>query len=267
MSTQTVEFNRSDNLAIIRLNRPEARNALVPDMFDDLSQAFEKCRRPEIRAVLLTGSSGAFCAGADVKDFANTLENLGPSGMSEHLYQLADKLHRQVILTIRQLDKPVVAGINGVAAGGGLSLALACDIRVASSDARFVMAYAGIGCTADGGSTYFLPRLVGAGRAMEIYLASQPLGAEYARELGLVSQVFPAADFPRHAQETAQRLADGPTKAYGKVKALFDQSWDRGLVEQLDAETQAISDIATTQDFQEGIRAFAGKRLPWFQGN
>jgi 2-(1,2-epoxy-1,2-dihydrophenyl)acetyl-CoA isomerase len=179
---------------------------------------------------------------------------------------MADKLHREVILALRRLDKPVVAAINGVAAGAGFSLALACDLRVASSDARFFMAYAGIGCTADGGSTYFLPRLVGAGRAMEIYLASQPIGAEYARELGLVSQVFPAGEFARHALETATRLAEGPTRAYGRVKALFDQSWDADLAAQLDAETAAIGDIGLTGDFQEGIRAFAEKRQAWFQG-
>ena len=266
MSSQQVEFSRKGSLAIITLNRPEARNALTPQMADDLGQVLRGCRGPEIRTVLLTGVGGAFCAGADVKEFADTLEDKGPAGLSEHLHQLADKLHREVILCLRQLDKPVVAAVNGVAAGGGFSLALACDLRVASSDARFVLAYAGIGCTADAGSTYFLPRLVGAGRAMEIYLASQPIGAEYARELGLVSQVFPAADFARHALETATRLAEGPTRAYGRVKALFDQSWDANLIAQLDAETTAISDIGLTGDFQEGIRAFAGKRQAWFQG-
>ena len=188
MSSQQVEFSHQGSLAVITLNRPEARNALTPRMVDDLSQSLQDCRGAGIRAVLLTGVGGAFCAGADVKDFADTLEDKGPSGLSQHLHQMADKLHREVILALRRLDKPVLAAINGVAAGAGFSLALACDLRVASSDARFFMAYAGIGCTADGGSTYSLPRLVGAGRAMEIYLASQPIGAEYARELGLVKR-------------------------------------------------------------------------------
>ncbi len=266
MSSQQVEFSRQGSLAVITLNRPEASNALTPQMVDDLGQCLQDCRGADIRAVLLTGVGGAFCAGADVKDFADTLEDQGPSGLSQHLHELADKLHREVILALRRLDKPVVAAVNGVAAGAGFSLALACDLRVASSDARFFMAYAGIGCTADAGSTYSLPKLVGAGRAMEIYLASQPIGAEYARELGLVGQVFPAADFPRHALETATRLAEGPTRAYGRVKALFDQSWDADLAAQLDAETEAISDIGLTGDFQEGIRAFAEKRQAWFRG-
>lgn len=266
MSSNQVDFTRKDGLAVITLNRPAARNALSPEMVADLGRAIADCRRPEIRAVLLTGTEGAFCAGADVKDFAAQLEQGGPEGLSQHLNRLADALHREVIRGIRRLDKPVVAAINGVAAGAGFSLALACDLRLAAANARFILAYAGIGCTADGGSTYMLPRLVGMGKAMEIYLASQPIGAEYARELGLVNQVCPAEGFERHALETADRLAQGPTRAYGRVKALFNQSWDADLATQLAAERDAIADIAYSGDFQEGIRAFSGKRPAWFQG-
>ncbi len=266
MADDRVEFTRRDTLAVITLNRPEARNALTPEMVADLGRAVTQCARPEIRAVLLTGSGGAFCAGADVKDFTENLESGGPEELSQHLRSLADSLHREVIMGIRRLEKPVVAAVNGVAAGAGFSLALCCDMRLAAADARFIMAYAGIGCTADGGSTYMLPRLVGLGKAMEIYLASQPIGAEYARELGLVNQVCPAENFDRHSLEIATRLAQGPTAAYGRVKALFDNSWVATLEGQLDAETEAIANIAHTGDFQEGIRAFTQKRQPWFQG-
>ena len=262
-----VQLEHKGALAVIRLNRPEARNALSPGMVAELGQAVASCRAGDIRAVLLTGSGGAFCAGADVRDFAAQLDEGGPEGLANHLRQLADDLHREVVMAIRKLDKPVVAAINGVAAGAGFSLALACDLRVASTDARFLLAYANIGCTADGGSTYMLPRIVGQGRAMEIYMARQPIGAQYALELGLVSQVFEPAQFDRHAMETADRLAQGPTRAYGRVKALFDSSWDLGLAEQLDAETDAIADIGLTKDFQEGIRAFTQKRPAWFQGS
>ncbi len=266
MPSSHIEFTRKDNLAVITLNRPEARNALTPDMVAEFGKAIGDCRRPEIRAVMITGTGGAFCAGADVKDFVDNLEKGGPDGLSPHLRQLADSLHRDIVMGIRQLEKPVIAAVNGVAAGAGFSLALCCDLRVASADARFIMAYAGIGCTADGGSTYMLPRLVGLGKAMEIYMASQPIGAEYARELGLVNQVCPAENFERHSLEMATRLAQGPTLAYGRVKALFDNSWAANLEEQLDAETDAISNIVYTGDFQEGVRAFAQKRMPWFQG-
>ncbi len=266
MPSSKIDFTRQDSLAVITLNRPEARNALSPDMVADLGRAIADCRRPEIRAALLTGAGGAFCAGADVKDFAGHLEQAGAAGLSRHLRDLADMLHREVIIPIRRLEKPVVAAINGVAAGAGFSLALCCDLRVASAGSQFIMAYAGIGCTADGGSTYMLPRLVGAGKAMEIYLASQPIGAEYALELGLVNQICPTDNFERHALETATRLAQGPTLAYGRVKALFDNSWAADLESQLDAETDAIGNIAHTGDFQEGIKAFTQKRRPWFQG-
>ena len=265
-TSSKIDFTRKDSLAVITLNRPEARNALSPDMVADLGRAIAACRRPEIRAVLLNGVEGAFCAGADVKDFADHLAQGDAAELSRHLRSLADTLHRDVIIPIRRLEKPVVAAVNGVAAGAGFSLALCCDLRVASASARFIMAYAGIGCTADGGSTYMLPRLVGAGKAMEIYMASQPIGAEYALELGLVNQVCPADNFDRHALETATRLAQGPTLAYGRVKALFDNSWAADLETQLAAETDAISNIAYTGDFQEGIKAFTQKRTPWFQG-
>jgi 2-(1,2-epoxy-1,2-dihydrophenyl)acetyl-CoA isomerase len=128
------------------------------------------------------------------------------------------------------------------------------------------MAYANIGAPADGGSTYLLPRLLGAGRAMELYLASQPIGAPRALELGLVSQVCPDGELERHALETAARLAQGPTAAYGKVKELYENSWGSTLESQLDAETAAFAEVARTRDFQEGIKAFAARRQPWFQG-
>ena len=262
-----VQLERKGPLAVIRLNRSEARNALSPAMVDELGEAIKSCRGGDTRAVLLTGTDGAFCSGADVREFSQQLDDGGAERLSDHLRDLADTLHRDVVMGIRRLDKPVVAAINGVAAGAGFSLALACDIRVASSDARFLLAYANIGCTADGGSTYMLPRIVGQGRAMEIYLARQPIGAQYALELGLVSQVFESAHFERHAMETADRLAQGPTKAYGRVKALFDGSWDSDLATQLDAETDAIANIGLTRDFQEGIKAFSQKRQAWFQGS
>ncbi len=266
MADELVNLNNIGAVGIITLNRPEARNALNPKMFQELSSAIQDCRDPDIRAVIITGSGGSFCAGADVKDFVNQLENSGPEGLHEHLKHRADAFHRDIILPIRQLDKPVIASIDGVAAGGGLSLALACDLRVASDSARFLMAYANIGATADGGSTYLLPRLIGTARAMELYLSDQPIGAQRALDLGLLNQVFPTAELERSTLELAARLAQGPTVAYGRVKALFDSSWNATLAGQLDAETEYISNITMTADFQEGIKAFAEKRSPRFQG-
>jgi 2-(1,2-epoxy-1,2-dihydrophenyl)acetyl-CoA isomerase len=236
-------------------------------MITDLGEAIRSCRSSSVRAVLLTGSGDAFCAGADVKVFVDHLENGGPEAISQHLQEMAGALHDEVVLGLLRLEKPVIAAVNGVAAGGGFSLMLSCDLRIAASNARFLMAYANIGATVDGGSTYLLPRLVGAARAMELYLASQPMSAQAALEIGLVSQVCQKETLQQHALETAERLASGPTVAIGRVKELFHRSWETGVEDQLEAETQGISNIALTRDFAEGVRAFTGKRQPWFQGS
>ncbi len=188
-----------------------------------------------------------------------------PSSLEDGIRTLQ---HKQETLTIRlhQLAKPTLAALPGPAAGAGLSIALACDLRVASDSARFLMAYANIGATADGGSTYLLPRLIGASRAMEMYLASQPTSAQAALEMGLVNHVVEDDALHQHAMETAVRLAKGPTAAYARVKALFDSSWEHDLATQLDLETAAFADIALTDDFQEGIKAFTERRQARFQG-
>ncbi len=266
MPGSDIQLSHAGNVATITLNRPETRNALTSEMIGDLAKAIQSCRASDVRAVLLTGAGDAFCAGADVKIFVEQLENGGPEGLSQHIREVANELHREVVLGLLRLEKPVVAAINGVAAGAGFSLTLACDVRIAASSARFLMAYANIGATADGGSSYLLPRLLGAGKAMEIYLAAQPMSAEVALQTGLVSQVCDKDKLGQHALEITSRLAQGPTVAYGRVKSLFQRSWDAGIEDQLDAETREIGDIALTRDFQEGISAFTAKRQPWFQG-
>ena len=266
MAFENINFEKMDGVGIITLNRPESRNALTLDMVAEMGEAIEACKRPDVRAVLLTGAGGGFCSGADLKFVVETLEKSGPEGLQEYIRKLAGDLHSKVVLELRRLEKPVVAGINGVAAGGGFSLTLACDMRVAAKSARFLMAYANIGAPADGGSTYLLPRLVGASRAMELYLASQPTSAQAALEMGLVTQVVEDDALHRHAMETAVRLAQGPTLAYARVKALFDSSWENDLSTQLDAETEAFADICLTADFQEGIKAFTERRQARFQG-
>jgi 2-(1,2-epoxy-1,2-dihydrophenyl)acetyl-CoA isomerase len=266
MVASPVQFSIVDDVGIITLNRPEARNALTAQMVGDLGKAVQSCQNSDVRAVLITGSGDAFCSGADVKVFVDHLEASGPEAVSQNVAEVAGALHTEVIIGLRRLGKPVVAAVNGVAAGAGFSLTLACDLRIAASTARFFMAYANIGATADGGSTYFLPRLVGAARAMEMYLASQPISAESALAMGLVSQVCPRDELEGQSMEIAARLARGPTLAYGRVKALFQQSWGAQLEDQLEMETREISEIALTRDFQEGVRAFTEKRQARFQG-
>lgn len=266
MDSGQLKFEKQDGVGVITLDRPESRNALTPAMVGDMAEALESCRGNDVRSVLITGSGDAFCAGGDVKEMVSNLEQGGPEALSHHIRTLADALHLKAVIGIRRLEKPVIACVNGVAAGAGFSLMLACDLRIASANARFFMAYANIGATADGGSTHFLPRLVGNAKAMELYLATEPIGAERALELGLVSQVWAPEELFQRSMETATRLAQGPTLAYGRVKALFDQSWELSLEQQLNEETDAIASIGLTQDFQEGVRAFAAKRRPRFQG-
>ena len=266
MASDTIQFKISGNVATIKLNRPEARNALSPQMISDLGDAIQSCSAGEVRAVLLTGAGDAFCAGADLKGLVARLENDGPQALSEEIRQVAGTLHERVVLPLLRLKKPVVGAINGVAAGAGFSLMLACDLRIASSSARFLMAYGNIGATADGGSTYRLPRIVGAAKAMELYLASQPLSAESALEMGLVTELSDKEPLDQHALETAMKLAQGPTVAYGRVKELFLSSWSSTVEDQLEAETQAFVDISLTRDLQEGVKAFTKKRQPRFQG-
>lgn len=266
MTSDTIQFKQSGSVATITLNRPEARNSLTPQMIADLGDAVEASAAGEIRAVLLTGSGDAFCAGADLKGLVGRLTEDGPQALSDEIRHVAGTLHDRVVLPLLRLKKPVVGAINGVAAGAGFSLMLACDLRIASSNARFLMAYGNIGATADGGSTYLLPRIVGAARAMEFYLAGQPMSAEIALETGLVSQICDKEALEQHALETAVRLAQGPTLAYGRVKELFLNSWDNSVENQLEAETQAFVDISLTRDLQEGVKAFTEKRQAWFQG-
>ena len=255
-----------DGVGIITMDRPESRNALIPDMIVEMGEAIQACKKADVRAVLLTGSGGGFCSGADLKFVVEKLENQDPRDLQRYIRTLANDLHTKVVLGLQRLEKPVVASINGVAAGAGFSLMLGCDIRIAASTARFLMAYANIGAPADGGSSYLLPRLVGAGRAMELYLASQPTGAPAALEMGLITQLVEEDSLRRHAMETAAKLAQGPTAAYAKVKGLFNGSWDNDLVTQLDAETETFAQIALTADFREGIKAFTERRQARFEG-
>ena len=182
-------LQEAEGVATITLNRPEARNALTPQMGAALAEALQQVQDGDARCLVITGVGDAFCAGADIRDFQQVMEAGGQQAVSDHLRALATRLHEEVILRIRRLPIPVIASVNGVAAGAGFSLALSADLRIVSEDALMVMGYAGIGLTADGGSTYLLPRLIGHGRAMDLYLNNRVVDAHHALEIGLVNQV------------------------------------------------------------------------------
>jgi 2-(1,2-epoxy-1,2-dihydrophenyl)acetyl-CoA isomerase len=261
MSNETVTIEVRDGVAHLTLNRPKAGNALDLDMAKALFAAAERCDRdPAVRAVLITGSGSMFCAGGDVRGFASQGDQL-PAFLTE----LTAALHAGVSLLSR-MDPPVVAAVNGAAAGAGMSIACAADLIVAGESARFTVAYTAVGLTPDGSSTYFLPRLIGMQRAKELMLTNRRLSAEEALKWGLVNQVVPDDDLAITSEHLARQLAQGPTRAYGSVKKLLLASATQDLQTQLADEARGIIAIAETPDSKEGISAFLEKRSPKFTG-
>ncbi len=261
MANQTVLLERTDHVATITLNRPDAYNALNLELTRDLFQAvLEVDEDPEVRCIVLTGAGKAFCGGGDVKDFAQNLPRIGilVKELTTYLHGVVSRLNRS--------SKPVITAINGVAAGGGLSLALSGDIVVAAESARLTMAYSRIAATPDGSSTYFLPRLIGLRRALELYLTNRVLTAREALDWGLITRVAADADLPSAVRALAIELGQGPTRAFGGAKALFHQSTHESLETQMELEAQAIAACGRTEDFREGVTAFVAKQTPAFRG-
>ena len=262
MPYETVTLTRADGVATLTLARPEAFNALDLALGRDLFAAvLEADDDDSVRAVVVTGAGKAFCAGGDVKAFVDNLGRIGA-----HIKELTTYLHGAVSRLCRS-EKPVIMAINGVAAGGGMSFALAGDIVLAAESARFTMAYSKIGATPDGSSSYYLPRLIGLRRAMELYFTNRVLTAREAQEWGLVTRVVPDADLAKEAQALARELAQGPTRAFAGAKRLFHQSTWESLETQMELEAQAIAASGRTEDFRAGVTAFAAKQpAPVFKG-
>src|SRR6185436_3187532 len=261
MAYQHVTVERAGNVATLNLNRPDAYNALNLPLGRELfSAAIELDEDPDVRCVVVTGSGRAFCAGGDVKDFVENLPRIGI-----HIKELTTYLHG-AISRFARCDKPVIMAVNGVAAGGGFSLALSGDLVIATDSAKFTMAYSKIAASPDGSSSYFLPRLVGLRRAMELYFTNRVLSAREALEWGLVTRVAPDAELASTVAAMARELAQGPTKAFGGAKRLFHQSTWESLETQMELEAQAIAASGHTEDFRAGVMAFARKQTPTFRG-
>src|SRR5262245_43697391 len=261
MSYEKILLDIHDGIATITLNRPEVYNALDLQLATEFHDAIVTCSEDEaVRVVVVTGRGRAFCAGGDVKGFVEQLEHIG-----KHVKLLTLALHAAVSRMVR-MRKPTITAVNGVAAGGGMSLSLAGDLIVATESARFTMAYTQIGASPDGSSSFFLPRLVGVKRALELTFLNRVLSAREAMEWGLVNEVFADEQFTQEVHRIASHLAQGPTLAYGRAKALFYSSTSETLETQMEHEAQLIAACGKTADFREGIRAFAEKRQPTFQG-
>lgn len=259
---RTVLLDFSDGVATLRLNRPDNGNAINPDLAADLAEAAtEIAERPDVRAVLIAANGPHFTVGGDLSVFANTAREQLPN----QLRRMIDSFHL-AIERLTSIDAPVVAAVRGGAGGGGLGLLYAADIVVAADDARFVVGYGALGLTADGGNTWFLPRMVGMRKAQELFLLNRRLTAQEALAFGLVSRLVPDDAVESEAAALAAKLAAGPTRAYGAVRRMLRQSFETGLSDQLDAEKESLIAASRSDDAQEGIAAFAAKRRPLFRG-
>jgi len=261
MASDLIRVEQENGVATITFNRPDALNAFNLPMMEELHRAVLACDEdPGARCVVLTGAGRAFCAGGDVKGFAQNLDRIG-----EHLKALTSH-HHATVSRLTRMPKPTIAAVNGVVAGGGIGLALACDLVIASESARVTMAYSRIGASPDGGSTYFLPRSIGLRRALELSLMNRSLTAREACEWGLFTRVVPDSEF-RHAVEAlARELAEGPTVAFAKAKRLLYMSGQAGLETQMEQEAEWIAACGHTEDFREAVKAFLEKRSASFKG-
>ncbi|MFI6296296.1 enoyl-CoA hydratase-related protein [Nonomuraea sp. NPDC050790] len=256
-----IRYDVTASVSTITLDRPDAMNSLTAELKTALLDALRRAAGdPAVRAVLLTGSGRAFCAGQDLREHAENLEaGRGLAGtVREH--------YNPIVELITTMPKPVVAAVNGVAAGAGASLAFACDLRVASEKAKFAMAFSGIGLVPDSGASWTLQRLVGPGRAAELLLLGEPLDAQRALELGVVTRVVPPDDVLKTAHELAVRLAEGPTKAYAATKRLLAYAGTHSLTESLEREAVLQDECAATDDHVNATRSFLAKERPTFEG-
>jgi len=252
-----VETTRDGGVLTITLNRPDVLNAFNAPMHAALAKALKEARDPDVRAVILTGAGRGFCVGQDLTEFREAPGDIGE--------RLRSNYHPNV-LAIRALEKPVIAAVNGVAAGAGLSFACACDIRIAADSATFVPAFVNIGLVPDSGGTYFIARLLGPARAFEWMSSGRRLAAAEAQAWGLVSEVVEPEALESRAEDLAARLAAMPTRGIGMTKRLFDRAVESSLEQQLELEAQLQSAATQTDDFREGIAAFLEKREPRFTG-
>lgn len=254
-----------DGVATVTLNRPDVLNALSADMVEGLTRFMGEIEHDRaVRCMVIRGAGEHFMAGGDVKRFAGMAAMTGDERRKAMEASIHD-LHPAIFL-LRRMTKPVIASVRGAAAGFGLSLAMACDMVIAAEDAFFTLAYVNIGTSPDGSGTYFLPRLVGLKKAMEIALLGDRFDAAMAKALGIINFVVPTEALAAETAKLAGRLAAGPARALGNTKRLLNASLGRSLESQLEAEALAFSECAASDDWMEGVSAFVEKRAPRFRG-
>ncbi|MBK5213539.1 MAG: enoyl-CoA hydratase/isomerase family protein [Flavobacteriaceae bacterium] len=249
-----------NKVATLTLNRPEVFNSFNREMALLLQNELDECEKnPEVRAIVITGSGKAFCAGQDLKEVTSTDLNPGFKKILEEHYN-------PIISRIRNIEKPIIGAINGVAAGAGANIALACDVIIASENASFIQAFSKIGLVPDSAGTFFLPRLIGFQKASALMMLGDKVSAQEAEKLGMVYKVVSSENFIEEVNSVAITLANMPTKALGLTKRLLNNSMKNSLEEQLHLESKLQIEAAQSEDYAEGVDAFVNKRKPNFKG-
>lgn len=256
----TILFTIENGVCSITLNRPDVFNSFNEELSADFIDALKKANKDEtVRAVVITGTGKAFCSGQDLKDIKNQTGNRSLSDSVVRRYN-------PMILFLREMAKPVICKLNGVAAGAGASLALACDIIVASESASLIEVFANVGLVPDSGSSFFLPRLVGYNKAFELITLASKVTAKEALDLGIVYKVVAPEELDNATNELAQRYATGPTKTYGMIKKMLNKAYTSNLTDMLQYEAHCQEIAGNSEDYKEGVAAFLEKRKPAFKG-
>jgi 2-(1,2-epoxy-1,2-dihydrophenyl)acetyl-CoA isomerase len=261
MSSNLIEVKIDNNVAWISLNRPEVFNSFNREMALQLQNTLDDCNsNTSVRAIVITGTGKAFCAGQDLKEVTDPDLNPG-------FRRILEEHYNPIIQKIRTIEKPIIAAVNGVAAGAGANIALACDIVVATEHASFIQAFSKIGLVPDSAGTFFLPRLIGFQKASALMMLGDKVTAPEAVTIGMIYKIFPTALFDEEVKNLAINLAQMPTKAIGLTKRLLNQSMNNNLEQQLALESDLQIEASSSNDYNEGVTAFVEKRKPEFKGN
>lgn len=260
MASKSIEFSIDNKIATLAMNRQENLNAINLEMLDEMLRAIFACtQNRDVRVIIVTGRGRAFSSGGDIKVMEEMLDRDAESFMRDWI----NRVHL-LEMQLRTIPKPVIASVNGIASGQAFNLALACDLRIAAESASFNQSFVRLGLTSEG--TYFLPRLVGVGKATELYFTGDSISAAEALKLGIVNRVVADADLQRETVAWAARMAEGPTEALGRTKLLINNSYRSQFDAHLSQECAMIAETAGTVDFKEAVRAFLEKREPRFRG-
>lgn len=254
-----IKFNIENGVGIITLNRPDKYNSFVRQMAFDLQTRLDECEaNTKVRAIYLTGEGKAFCAGQDLEEVMDPEKT--------ELDKIVEEHYNPIIERLRKIEKPIICGVNGVAAGAGANLALACDITIAGNSVAFIQAFSKIGLIPDSGGTYYLPRLIGMQKSSALMFLGDKVMAEEAEKMGMIYKAVADEELQETALGIAQKLAKMPTKGIGLTKRLLNESYNNTLTEQLALENIIQTEAGQTYDYKEGVNAFLEKRKPEFKG-